>query len=186
MLAQQNIETLNEAAPKTIVASCPHCFNTIAERVPAARRELRGRSTTPSCWPGWSSRARSPRPSAGRGEADLPRPVFPGPAQQGLHPAAGDPGSRPGRAGRGDAPVQEPRVLLRRGRRADVDGRTDRQADQHRADRGGPRAEPGHHLHRLPLLPGHARRRRRRQEEPPAKPPTPSKSSTSPRCSPAS
>jgi len=34
MLAQQNIETLNEAAPKTIVASCPPCFNTIANEYP--------------------------------------------------------------------------------------------------------------------------------------------------------
>jgi Fe-S oxidoreductase len=34
MLARQNIETLNEAAPKTIVASCPHCFNTIAREYP--------------------------------------------------------------------------------------------------------------------------------------------------------
>jgi len=34
MLAQQNIETLNEAAPKTIVASCPHCFNAIAKEYP--------------------------------------------------------------------------------------------------------------------------------------------------------
>jgi Fe-S oxidoreductase len=34
MLAQQNIETLNEAAPKTVVASCPHCFNTIANEYP--------------------------------------------------------------------------------------------------------------------------------------------------------
>ena len=34
MLAQQNIETLNEAAPKTIVASCPHCFNSIAREYP--------------------------------------------------------------------------------------------------------------------------------------------------------
>ena len=34
MLAQRNIETLNEAAPKTIVASCPHCFNTIANEYP--------------------------------------------------------------------------------------------------------------------------------------------------------
>jgi Fe-S oxidoreductase len=34
MLAQQNIETLNEAKPKTIVASCPHCFNTIANEYP--------------------------------------------------------------------------------------------------------------------------------------------------------
>jgi Fe-S oxidoreductase len=34
MLAQQNIETLKEVAPKTIVASCPHCFNTIAREYP--------------------------------------------------------------------------------------------------------------------------------------------------------
>src|ERR1700753_4333291 len=39
MLAQQNIETLNEAGlakgtGKTIVASCPHCFNTIANEYP--------------------------------------------------------------------------------------------------------------------------------------------------------
>jgi Fe-S oxidoreductase len=39
MLAQQNIETLNETglaagAGKTIVASCPHCFNTIAGEYP--------------------------------------------------------------------------------------------------------------------------------------------------------
>jgi Fe-S oxidoreductase len=34
MLAQQNIETLNQAAPRTIVASCPHCFNTIAREYP--------------------------------------------------------------------------------------------------------------------------------------------------------
>jgi Fe-S oxidoreductase len=34
MLAAQNIEVLNEAAPKTIVASCPHCFNTISREYP--------------------------------------------------------------------------------------------------------------------------------------------------------
>jgi Fe-S oxidoreductase len=34
MLAQQNIETLNEAAPRTIVASCPHCFNSLAREYP--------------------------------------------------------------------------------------------------------------------------------------------------------
>ena len=34
MLAQQNIETLNEAGARTIVASCPHCFNTISREYP--------------------------------------------------------------------------------------------------------------------------------------------------------
>jgi Fe-S oxidoreductase len=39
MLAQQNVQTLNEAGlneakPRTIVASCPHCFNSIAREYP--------------------------------------------------------------------------------------------------------------------------------------------------------
>jgi Fe-S oxidoreductase len=34
MLAQQNIETLNEIKARKIVASCPHCFNTIANEYP--------------------------------------------------------------------------------------------------------------------------------------------------------
>jgi Fe-S oxidoreductase len=34
MLAQQNIETLNEVKARKIVASCPHCFNTIANEYP--------------------------------------------------------------------------------------------------------------------------------------------------------
>ena len=34
MLAQQNIETLNGARVRKIVASCPHCFNTIANEYP--------------------------------------------------------------------------------------------------------------------------------------------------------
>jgi Fe-S oxidoreductase len=34
MLAQQNVETLNQAGARKIVASCPHCFNTIANEYP--------------------------------------------------------------------------------------------------------------------------------------------------------
>ncbi|GLH95088.1 (Fe-S)-binding protein [Phytohabitans aurantiacus] len=34
MLAQQNVETLNEAGVKKIVASCPHCFNTLGNEYP--------------------------------------------------------------------------------------------------------------------------------------------------------
>jgi Fe-S oxidoreductase len=34
MLAQQNIETLNEVGAKKIVVTCPHCFNTIAREYP--------------------------------------------------------------------------------------------------------------------------------------------------------
>jgi Fe-S oxidoreductase len=34
MLAQQNIETLNSVGARTIVATCPHCFNTLANEYP--------------------------------------------------------------------------------------------------------------------------------------------------------
>ncbi|GHE38827.1 Fe-S oxidoreductase [Streptosporangium violaceochromogenes] len=34
MLARQNVETLNEAGVKKIVATCPHCFNTLANEYP--------------------------------------------------------------------------------------------------------------------------------------------------------
>jgi Fe-S oxidoreductase len=32
--AEQNVETLNEAGVRKIVASCPHCFNTLANEYP--------------------------------------------------------------------------------------------------------------------------------------------------------
>jgi Fe-S oxidoreductase len=34
MLGQQNVETLNEAKARKIVATCPHCFNTLANEYP--------------------------------------------------------------------------------------------------------------------------------------------------------
>ena len=48
MLAQQNVETLNEAGARKVIASCPHCFNTLSQRVPAARRQLRGHPPHPA------------------------------------------------------------------------------------------------------------------------------------------
>ena len=33
-LAEQNVETLNDVAPPTIVTSCPHCFNTLSSEYP--------------------------------------------------------------------------------------------------------------------------------------------------------
>ena len=34
MLAKQNVETLDEVGARTIVATCPHCFNTLAREYP--------------------------------------------------------------------------------------------------------------------------------------------------------
>ena len=41
-LAEQNVETLNGVGVRTIVANCPHCFNTLRNEYPRVRRDLRG------------------------------------------------------------------------------------------------------------------------------------------------
>ena len=64
MLAQQNVEVLNEAGVKKIVATCPHCFNTLANEYTPGRRLTTRSSTTPSCSASWSRPGgwcRSPR-----------------------------------------------------------------------------------------------------------------------------
>ena len=49
MLAMPNIEMLNGMGVKKIITQCPHCFNTLQERVPAVRRQLRGGPPQHSC-----------------------------------------------------------------------------------------------------------------------------------------
>ena len=65
--AEQNVGTLGEAGVTRIVATCPHCFNTLGERVPGLRRPLRGRAPHASCSP--SSSARAARPPVAGSEA---------------------------------------------------------------------------------------------------------------------
>ena len=131
--------------------------------VPAARRRVRGRPPHPAARP--AGRGGPAHPGhAGRPQGDLPRPVLPRPAQQGLHAPARDPRLRPGPLHAGDAPLQGPRLLLRRRRRPHVDGGEDRQADQRRAHRGGARARSRRHLHRLPVLHHDAERRADHEE----------------------
>ena len=65
MLAQQNVETLNEAfgdrPTKKIVATCPHCFNTLGNEYGAARRRVRGGAPHPAAGPPGRRPASSPR-----------------------------------------------------------------------------------------------------------------------------
>jgi Fe-S oxidoreductase len=92
-LAQENVETLNAvfenrpAGRRKIVATCARRRS----RRPAARPARRGGPAHPG--------------HPGRPQGDLPRPVLPGPAQQGLHTAAGDPRLRAGAVHPGDAPL---------------------------------------------------------------------------------
>ncbi len=189
MLAAQNVEVLNtvfegrEPGTRKIVTTCPHCLNTLGREYPQLdghyevvhhtqllNKLVREGKLVPVAAPD----------TAGATTGDLPRPVLPGPAQRGLRRAA-----RAGRRGRGDAdrdaPARRPVLLLRRGRRPDVDGGADRQAGQPRAGGRGTRHRRGEDRHRLPVLPGDVLRRphpapERGQGRPAWR------SSTSPRC----
>ena len=48
MLAQGNVEMLNEIGAKKIVVTCAHCFNTLRNEYPSSAATTRS-STTPSC-----------------------------------------------------------------------------------------------------------------------------------------
>ena len=58
-LAQENIATLDRYNVKTIVTSCPHCFNTLGNEYPQWGGKLRGLSSQRVSWPSSSTRASS-------------------------------------------------------------------------------------------------------------------------------
>ena len=63
MLAQQNVETLNEAGATKIVVTCAHCFNTLKNEYPQVGGHVRGRPPHPAAQPS------GPREAAGAGGA---------------------------------------------------------------------------------------------------------------------
>ena len=155
--AEQNVSTLNEQGVTKIVASCPHCFNTLANEygdfggnyeVAAPHGAARG--------------ARRRRPAAaggGRAVDHVPRQLLSRAAQRRADAAAEAP-ERDRPAGRDEAERQAD-VLLRRRRRAHVDG-GDRHADQPRARERGRGDRRRDARGRVPVLHGDARRRRAR------------------------
>jgi len=72
--AKANIAMLESVGTKKVIASCPHCFNTIKNEYPSLGATSRS-STTPSCWTTWSRPAGSWRVTATR-YGHLPRPCY--------------------------------------------------------------------------------------------------------------
>ena len=140
--AEQNVATLNDAGRDEDRRELPALLQHARQRVPGLRRALRGRPPQRA-----AGRARPRRPARderGRAADHLPRLLLPGPPQR----RAG----RPARARRGgrqagrDGAQRQAHLLLRRGRRAHVDGGARRPDQRERAPprrrRPAPRRSP--------------------------------------------
>ena len=58
--ARKNIETLTDAGVKKVIATCPHCFNSLANEYPALGGQLRGHPPQPVARPPGHSRTAHP------------------------------------------------------------------------------------------------------------------------------
>ena len=197
-LALQNVEMLREAAATKIVVTCAHCFNTLKNEYPQLggtyevvhHTQLLNRLVR-------EKRLRSPRSPARRRVADtasragdrrrrdrhLPRPLLPRPAQRRLRP----PARAARRAARASTLAEMPRARQTSfccgagGARMWMEEKLGTRINLNRTEEAlATGAEQDRH--RLPVLPGDARRRPHRRSRPRARRARTSRSSTSPRC----
>ncbi len=117
MLAQQNIETLNEAGVKKIVATCPHCFNTLANEYPQLGGHFEVVHHTQLLAHLVDTGKLTPITPIEE-KITYHDPCFLGRHNKVYSQPRGHHGQGARRHHAGDAPPQGPRVLLRRGRRA--------------------------------------------------------------------
>ena len=167
MQAQQNVETMNAKKVKKVVTACPHCLHTIKNEYPQLGGNFEVRHHTQLIRElvdrrqDRDGRTSGPRRQGDR-EGHLPRPLLPRALERRVRrPArrAGRPPRRQGRPHRARS-HQGARLLLRRRRRADVDGGEDRHAREPQPHRRDPGLRRRHRRHRLPVLHHHAPRRR--------------------------
>jgi hypothetical protein len=155
--AQTNIETLKAAGVKKVVASCPHCFNTISREYPALGGDFEVLHHTQLLERLLAEGKLRPETRVESGH--LPRSLLPGPSQRGLRRAARCPEHVPG------VSVTEMHRHKRTGfccgaggARMWMEERIGKRINVARTDEAlGTGA--GRDLDRLPLLPDHARRR---------------------------
>ena len=88
MLAEQNVETLNGAGVTKIVASCAHCFNTLANEYPDYGGTYEVVHHTELLSALVAEGRLAPTPAGDGGSRHLPRRVLPRPAQRALRRAA--------------------------------------------------------------------------------------------------
>jgi Fe-S oxidoreductase len=163
MLAEENVATLtaahDEHGIRTIVASCPHCFNTIKNEYP--QFGLRGVEVIHHTQLLETLVAEGRlKPMFGVSHRAI---AYHDACYLGRYNDIYDPGRRVIEGVPGNEVVEmdlnHRKGMLWRRRCADVDGGARRPPDQPRSDRAGAEYRGGRHCDRLPVLPGHAPRR---------------------------
>ena len=132
--AEQNVGTLNEAGVTKIVASCPHCFNTLGNEYPDFGGEYEVVHHTRAARRAGARRAPADERRRARRSPTTTRATWPATTTCAQRPARA--GRRGGRADR-DGAQRRAHLLLRRRRRAHVDG------GARRPDQRGARARGG-------------------------------------------
>ena len=161
MLAMQNIETLNGMGVKKIITQCPHCFNTLKNEYPQLGGNYEVVHHCQLLERARRRRAARPRRRLARGAGRLPRLLLPRPPQRRVPRAPQRHRLARRHRHRRDAAQRHQGHVLRRRRRAHVDGgdasarRSTPSAAEELIATGASRDR-----HRLPVLLRDDRRRR--------------------------
>ena len=160
-LADKNVSTLNTVQPKLIVASCPHCMNSIGHEYKQIGGDYKVMHHTEYLETLVANKKLTPTPQ--RSDHHLPRPLLPRPPQRRLRRPP-QPPQHPQQQHRHRTPPQpRKRLLLRRRRSAVLERRRRRRRAHLRQPlprspaNPRPRSRRKSPRRRLPLLQEHAR-----------------------------